>query len=101
MTESKKGGGGDNENGPKQRVLRRLGHSVSFFFFFFIFLRVSFMLTNVLLYIQVLFYEIHDGVQEGRWGRRERAQTTRPWATLVCFFLFIYHIILVLTNVYI
>ena len=65
MTESKKGGGGDNENGPKRRRMRRLGHSVSFFIFFF---RVSFMLTNVLLYIQVLFYEICGGVREGRWG---------------------------------
>ena len=76
MTESKKGGGGDDENGPKRRRTCRLGHSVSFFFSFFF--RVSFMLTNVLLYIQVLFYEIRGGVQEGRWGRREWAQTTRP-----------------------
>ena len=67
--------GGDGENGPKRRVLHRLGHSVSFFFHFF---RVSFMLTNVLLYIQVLFYEIRSGVREGRWGWREQAQTTRP-----------------------
>ena len=75
MTESKKGGGGDDENGPKRRRTHRLGHSVSFFFFHFF--RVSFMLTNVLLYIQVLFYEIRGGVREGRWGRRERAQTTQ------------------------
>ena len=97
MTESKKGGGGNNKNGPKRCRTRRLGHSVSFFF---IFLCVSFILTNVLLYIQVLFYEIRGRVREGRWGRRERAQNAghAVWATLVSF-LFIYRIILVLTNV--
>ena len=59
MTESRKGGGGDDENRPKRRRTRRLGHLVSFFS---IFLHVSFMLTNVLLYIQVLFYEIRGRV---------------------------------------
>ena len=60
MAESKKGGG-DNENMPKQRRMHHLGHLVSFFFPSFL-LCVSFMLTNVLLYIKVLFYEICGGV---------------------------------------
>ena len=42
--------------------------------FFLLFLRF-FILTNILLYIEVIIYLIHDMEHVGR--RRERAQTTR------------------------
>jgi hypothetical protein len=52
----------DDENGPKRRVLRRLGLRYVFFFV----LAYLFILTDVLLYRYVLNYEIHDVDRNGR-----------------------------------
>jgi hypothetical protein len=66
----------DDKNRSKRRQTCRLDLRYVIFFFF----RILLILTNVLLYKQVVIYEIRDGmVREGRddENRSKRCQTHR------------------------
>jgi hypothetical protein len=66
--------GGDEQNMPKRCQMRCLGHRCVFF-------KIFFVLTNVLLCVEVVNYGKHDGEEDG--GRQgdenepERHQTRR------------------------
>ena len=80
--------GGDEENGPKRRESRRLGHLVSFFFFFLFFF---FTYTNHLT-------ATIDTLKLRKYLREVTTKRTGPndanrvvWAISTCFF-FAYHV---------
>jgi hypothetical protein len=62
----------DDEKEPKRHEMRVVWAISEFFSFSLFFL----ILTNVLFYIQVIIYVIHDEESVGQRRRRERAQTT-------------------------